>query len=98
METLIKNRFGLSAIATAKDDPEGVNFLLKHSQYDKSDLKNLGVNTLASIMLVAWHNHSLKRMNNPKNNEKINLFESSYNHIGLDEFISASGSMSLAYQ
>lgn len=50
METfLIKNRFGLSAIATAKDDPEGVNFLLKHSQYDKSDLKNLGVNTLASM-------------------------------------------------
>jgi len=42
-----KNRFGQSAIVTAKDDPEVVKLMLKHCKFDRSDLGKLGLNTYA---------------------------------------------------
>ena len=55
---------GQTAIVTAKDDPEVVKLLLKHCEYDGSDLGKLGVNTLEYMakFLVEEDEPSKKKM------------------------------------
>ena len=60
---------GQTAIVTAKDDPEVVKLLLKHCEYDGSDLGKLGVNTLEYMakFLVEEDEPSKKKMKLAKN-------------------------------
>ena len=54
-----KNEFGHNAIETAKDDPEIIKLLLKHTTCDSSTCGNLGPNTIAEMRRLYFESHKI---------------------------------------
>ena len=67
IEINAKNSKKQSAIAIAKDDPEVVKLLMKNCNLDNSDLRRLGLKTLASMTTsFVCYEPPKKKMKNAK--------------------------------
>ena len=65
-----KNEFGHNAIETAKDDPEIIKLLLKHSTCDSSTCGNLGPNTIAEMHRYYHESHKINHDDEPKKKKR----------------------------
>ena len=61
---------GQTAIATAKDDPEIIKLLLKHSTCDSSTCRNLGPNTIAEMHRYYHESHKINHDDEPKKKKR----------------------------
>ena len=61
---------GQTAIETAKDDPEIIKLLLKHSTCDSSTCGNLGPNTIAEMHRYYHESHKINHDDKPKKKKR----------------------------